>query len=100
MDKMVGKSDFRVDLAVLDPKQPNTYKLGILFDGDGYYRTPMVRDREYIQPRVLEHLGWRIIRVWQEDYFRHPQEVTNRIIELLKNTTNKSMYNYKTTQYE
>ena len=100
VDKMVGKSDFRVDLAVLDPKQPNTYQLGILFDGDGYYRTPMVRDREYIQPRVLEHLGWRIIRVWQEDYFRHPQEVTNRIIELLKNTTNKSMYNYKTTQYE
>lgn len=84
VDTNVGKSDFRVDVAVLDIKHPGTYKLGILFDGRGYYRTPMTRDREVVQPKVLEGLGWKLAKVWQEDYFRHKEEVTNSIVELLK----------------
>ena len=84
VDTNVGKSDFRVDVAVLDIKHPGTYKLGILFDGRGYYRIPMTRDRELVQPMVLEHLGWNLAKVWQEEYFRHPEDVTRTIVELLK----------------
>jgi len=84
VDVNVGRSDFRVDVAVLDRKHPGSYKLGILIDGRGYYRAPMVRDREVIRPKVLEHLGWRLCRVWQEDYFRHPDQTADAIIRLLK----------------
>ena len=65
-------------------EHPGTYKLGILFDGRGYYRIPMTLDRELVQPMVLEHLGWNLAKVWQEEYFRHPEEVTRTIVELLK----------------
>ena len=34
--------------------------------------------------RVLEHLGWNLAKVWQEEYFRHPEDVTRTIVELLK----------------
>lgn len=84
VDVNVGRSDFRVDVAVLDTNRPGTYRLGLLFDGRGYYRTPMTRDRELVQPAVLEHLGWNLAKVWQEDYFRHPEEVTKQILEMLK----------------
>ncbi|MCI7337377.1 MAG: hypothetical protein MSH41_02070 [Bacteroidales bacterium] len=83
VDVNVG-SDFRVDVAVLDTNRPGTYRLGLLFDGRGYYRTPMTCDRELVQPAVLEHLGWNLAKVWQEDYFRHPEEVTKQILEMLK----------------
>ena len=73
-----------MDVAVLDIKHPGTYKLGILFDGRDYYRIPMTRDRELVQPMVLEHLGWNLAKVWQEEYFRHPEDVTRTIVELLK----------------
>ena len=84
VDVNVGRSDFRVDVAVLDTNRPGTYRLGLLFDGRGYHRTPMTRDRELVQPAVLEHLGWNLAKVWQEDYFRHPEEVTKQILEMLK----------------
>lgn len=48
VDVNVGRSDFRVDVAVLDTNRPGTYRLGLLFDGRDYYRTPMMRDRELV----------------------------------------------------
>ena len=36
---MVGHSDFRVDIAVVDPFEPTRYMMGILLDGDGYRQT-------------------------------------------------------------
>jgi len=79
----VGHSAFRVDVAVMDTKHPDRYMLGILFDGKQYHQTPCVRDREIVQPTILEGLGWRILRVWQEDYFRHPKEVLSQITKYI-----------------
>ena len=84
-DIAIGKSDFRIDVAVLDKKHPGKYKLGILFDGRSYYRSPMMRDREIIQPKVLQGLGWSLLRVWQTDYFRNPNETLRQICQHLQN---------------
>lgn len=84
VDTNVGQSDFRVDVAVLDPTQKDTYMLGILLDGGQYYATPTVHDREVIQPEVLHRLGWRLLRVRQEDYFRYPESVVRGVMGELK----------------
>ena len=83
-DLAVGRSDFRIDVAVLDNRRPGKYQLGILFDGKSYYRSPMMRDREIIQAKVLNGLGWSLLRVWQTDYFRHPDESLKQILKQLK----------------
>jgi very-short-patch-repair endonuclease len=44
----------------------------------------MMRDREIIQPKVLQGLGWTIVRVWQEDYFRHPEATIRQIVDKIK----------------
>ena len=45
---------------------------------------PMMRDREIIQPKVLQGLGWTIVRLWQEDFFRHPEVTILQIIDKIK----------------
>lgn len=84
VDTYVGKSSFRVDLAVIDPKNPNQYLLGILCDGKNYYATPTARDREIVQPSVLNGLGWNIERVWSVDWLNDSDAVIDRIGESLK----------------
>lgn len=54
VDTMVGRSNFKVDLAILDPIQPNKYILGILCDGKNYHETKTTRDREIVHPNVLQ----------------------------------------------
>lgn len=79
----VGRSQFRVDVAVEDDKTPGTYTLGILLDGEGYRDTHTTRDREVVQPSVLNSLKWKIMRVWSVDWFNNKERVINRIIEKL-----------------
>ena len=65
----VGSSDFRVDVAVVDPSNPGSYLYGILLDGPGYASAQAARDREIIRPQVLEGLGWTIKREWILDRY-------------------------------
>ena len=60
----VGRSRFRIDVAVCKPDSPGVYDLGILLDGEAYRDTHTTRDREIVQPAVLTALDWKIMRVW------------------------------------
>jgi hypothetical protein len=83
VDKMVGKSGFRIDLAVVDPRDHDKYLLGILTDGKSYYNTKTTRDREICQPNVLKMLNWNFMRVWSVDWFQDRDKVLRRILEKL-----------------
>ncbi len=79
----VGRSQFKVDLAVSLPSEPGIYRLGLLLDGEAYRDTLTTRDREIVQPSVLASLGWRVMRVWSVDWFNNPQRVLDRIDEAM-----------------
>lgn len=64
----VGKSNFKIDLAIVDKNNPSHYEKAIMLDGPTYYQTPTARDREIIQPAVLSNLGWNIQRLWTIDW--------------------------------
>jgi len=84
VDTYVGRSSFRVDLAVVDPLNPSRYLMGILCDGKNYYATPTARDREIVQPSVLRGLEWNIERVWSVDWLENPEAVIAEITLKLK----------------
>ena len=84
VDRKVGRSNFKVDLAVVDPQDSGTYTLGIMIDGRTYYQTKTQRDREICQPNVLQMLGWRIMKVWSVDWFLNRDAVVERIQKVLK----------------
>lgn len=79
----VGLSDFKIDVAVVDPRNKSNYILGILLDGDTYRNTQTTRDREIVQPAVLKGLGWNVVRVWSVDWFKQPEVVLDRLEEII-----------------
>ena len=84
VDTQVGRSRFKIDLAVIDPTSPDNYLMGIICDGTNYHSTHTERDREICQPGVLKGLGWDLMRVWTIDWFLNRQKVTDRIIDRLE----------------
>lgn len=84
----VGRSRFKVDIAVSKPDAPDVYHLGLLLDGEAYRDTQTTRDREIVQPSVLTSLTWKIMRVWSLDWFNNPQRVLDRIVEAINATPN------------
>lgn len=89
----VGRSQFRVDVAIERQNSPGTYSLGILLDGEGYRETPTTRDRDIVQPSVLQALGWRVMRVWSVDWFRNRERVIAYIVEQLENNVETDNHN-------
>jgi len=84
VDTHVGRSNFKIDLAVAQPDATDCYLMGILTDGPAYYNTKTVRDREVCQPSVLNLLGWNIMRVWAVDWFQNRENVLQRILQNLR----------------
>ena len=84
----VGQSKFKVDIAVVNPKNPKEYLLGILCDGNNYYSTKTVRDREVVQPTVLKLLHWNFMHIWTLDWFERQEEVINSILRRLDDIQN------------
>jgi len=80
----VGKSDFKVDIAVSAPDNPEQYILGILCDGRSYYETKTTRDREIVQPDVLKVLNWRTMRVYSIDWYENRERVMKQILAELE----------------
>ena len=83
----VGKSRFKVNLAIEDSRHNGQYLLGIILDDKTYRDTPTMCDREIIQPKVLLSLGWNLIHVWTVDWFERPQHVIDNILSEVSRLT-------------
>ena len=84
----VGRSQFKIDIAVVSPDNPDEYILGILCDGRNYYETKTTRDREIVQPNVLTGLKWNVMRVWAVDWYERREVVMDRIMKRLDDIQN------------
>ena len=83
-DCQVGHSKYRIDIAVIDPVDPETYCLGILLDGESYGSAKLTRDREIAQIGVLNGLGWHTTRIWTMDWWDNSRRELDRILSLLQ----------------
>jgi very-short-patch-repair endonuclease len=80
----VGTAGFTIDLAVVDPAQPDRYLLGIECDGATYHTARSARDRDRLRDMVLEDRGWQIHRVWSIDWLHRPEEQLRRIVAAIE----------------
>lgn len=78
------ESRFFLDMAVVDPQQPQRYLLGIQCDGAAYRAARWARDRDRLRQEILEQRGWRMHRLWSLDWFRQPQRELNRLAEAIQ----------------
>ena len=79
----VGCSGYRIDLAVVDPRAPGRYLVGIECDGRAYHSGATARDRDRLRQHILEGLGWRIHRIWSTDWWVDPEAEGQKITLLL-----------------
>lgn len=77
--QQVGCAGYRLDMAVVDPEDPDRYLLGIECDGAMYHSAPVARDRDRLRQQILEGLGWNIYRIWSTDWYRNREESLNRL---------------------
>src|SRR5258707_12554367 len=76
----VGVSQYRIDLAVLDPDQRGRYLLGIECDGPIYRSAMTARDRDRLRQQVLEGLGWKIHRIWSRDWIQNREQEIAKVL--------------------
>lgn len=75
--EQVGRSQFRCDLAIVDPAGDD-YQLAILLDGPDQ-SVADTGERYVFRPGVLRGFGWRVIDVPGRDWLRSPEAVLARI---------------------
>ncbi|WP_185903798.1 DUF3320 domain-containing protein [Hathewaya massiliensis] len=80
----VGSSGYKIDLGVVDPKEPGKYILGIVCDGHAYASSKTAKDREILRNSVLKQLGWNIHRVWSLDWFEDSKSQVEKILLRIK----------------
>ncbi|MEZ6088578.1 MAG: DUF4011 domain-containing protein [Pirellulaceae bacterium] len=84
VESHVGIAGVFVDLAVVDPDNPDRYLLGIDVDGDSYRAARSARDRDRTRMGVLVGQGWSMYRIWSLEFFRRPTEQLNALIEQIE----------------
>jgi len=80
----VGCSGYKIDIAVVDKKNPGTFVLGIECDGAAYHSSKTARDRDRLRQQVLEQLGWDIYRIWSTDWFKNPKQELEKILDAVR----------------
>lgn len=77
----VGLSDFKVDIAIYDPKNSTKALLGILLDGPRWNSRETVSDRDCLSVTLLrDRMGWPAIeRIWLASWLRNPGDEVQRI---------------------
>ncbi|MBD5636822.1 MAG: DUF4011 domain-containing protein [Clostridia bacterium] len=80
----VGASNFKIEVAVLDPKDKNRYILGILSDGAA---ESSAADGAALLPALLKRGGWNLMTVSEVSYFNNPKREIKRIKDRLDELT-------------
>ena len=82
-DPQVGSAGFRIDLGIRHPDKPGTYILAVECDGAAYHSALWARERDRLRQDVLEHLGWRVYRIWSTDWFYNRKVEIERLRQAL-----------------
>ncbi len=80
----VGASDFKVDVAVVDPKNRHRFILAVLCDGADQFS---VKDRNILQVQTLKRGNWNVVRVNSVNYYNNPKREVKRIKDVLDRLT-------------
>lgn len=99
-DLAVGRSEYRVDVGVVDPKNPERYILGIMLDGFSYEAAKTTRDRELAQISVLNGLGWEILRLWSMDWWDNSSKELKKIFDKLQEIQNSAQKSERELTYK
>ena len=80
----VGVSDFKIDVAVIDPKNKHNFILAVLCDGTRQFS---VKDRSVMQVQTLKRNNWNVVRLYTINFFNNPKREIKKIKDFLDKLT-------------
>ncbi len=80
----VGVSGFKIDVAVLDPKNKHKFILAIMCDTPNRFS---VKDRNVLQIQTLKRNNWNVARVFAVNYYNNPKREIKKIKDILDKLT-------------
>ena len=84
VDVEIGTCGFYIDLGIEHPLLPRTYAVGIECDGAVFHSTEYARDRDRIRENLLKSRGWKILRVWSQDWSKDRKGQIGRLDSEIK----------------
>lgn len=81
----VGVSDFKIDVAVVDPKNKHNFILAVLCDGS--QSSFSVKDRTVLQVQTLKRNNWNVVKLHSINFFNNPKREIKKIKEYLDKLT-------------
>ncbi len=103
----VGASGFKIDVAVIDPKNRKNFILAIMCDTPSRFS---VKDRNVLQIQTLKRNNWNVVRLFSVNYYNNPKREIKKIKDLLDKLTgadkkggaelNRAKKTYKYAQLE
>ena len=80
----VGVSGFKVDVAVIDPKDRKRFLLAIMCDTPNRFT---VKDRNVLQIQTLKRNNWNVMRLYSVNYYNNPKREIKKIKDFLDKLT-------------
>ena len=84
VERNVGCSGFRIDLAVRHPEKPEEFLLGIECDNAAYAAQNTARDRDNLRHQVLKGLGWQTYRAWCVDWALDRKQAEEHLLAFIE----------------
>lgn len=84
VEYQIGESGFRIDLGVKRNESDRLYLCGIECDGRQYHSSWTARLNDIWRQKILENKGWRIIRIWSNDWFDNREQTQKKLLADLK----------------
>ena len=85
----VGCSDYKIDIAVVNPDVEGEYIAGIECDGLSYFKARTARDRDHLRKTILQNMGWNLYRVWSTEWVRNPVAEGEALLAFLQSVVGK-----------
>lgn len=90
IQKHVGCSDYKIDIAIENPDVDGEFIAGIECDGISYVQAKTARDRDHLRKTVLENMGWNMYRVWSTEWYRNPKAEGEALLSFVKSVFDES----------
>lgn len=90
VQKQVGCSDYKIDIAIENPDVDGEFIAGIECDGISYVQAKTARDRDHLRRTVLENMGWNLYRVWSTEWCRNPKSEGEALISFIQSVFDKN----------
>lgn len=90
IERQVGCSDYKIDIAVKNPNAEGEFIAGIECDGLSYIHAKTARDRDHLRRSVLQNMGWNLYRVWSTEWNRNPQAEGQALLDFLHSVYDKN----------